>query len=42
MFTVVATVPLQIMSELNWAEPEEDRIVAITKIVLKSMKQNGR
>jgi hypothetical protein len=41
-FTAVATIFQQIMTELNGAEPEEDRIVAITKIVLKLMKQNGR
>jgi hypothetical protein len=39
MFKVVATVFQQIMTELNGAESEEDRIVAITKIVLKLMKQ---
>jgi hypothetical protein len=41
MFTGVATMFQQIMTELNAAESEEDRIVAITKIVLKLMKQNG-
>jgi hypothetical protein len=29
------------MAELNGADLKEDRIVAITKIVLKLMKQNG-
>jgi hypothetical protein len=42
MFEVVATAFQQIMTELNTAESEEDRIVAITKIVLKLMKQNSR
>jgi hypothetical protein len=41
MFKVVATVFQQIMTELNGAESEEDRMVAIRKIVLKLMKQNG-
>jgi hypothetical protein len=35
-FEVVATV-----FELNGAEPEENRIITITKMVLKLMKQNG-
>jgi hypothetical protein len=39
-FTVVATAFQQIMTELNGAEPEGNRIMAITKIVLKLMKQN--
>jgi hypothetical protein len=39
MFKVVTTVFQQIMRELNGAESEEDRIVAITKIVLQLMKQ---
>jgi hypothetical protein len=30
------------MTELNGAESEEDRIMAITKIVLKLIKENGR
>jgi hypothetical protein len=30
------------VTELNGAESEEDRIMSITKIVLKLMKQNGR
>jgi hypothetical protein len=38
MFKVVASVFLQIMTELNGAESEEDRIVAISIIVLKLMK----
>jgi hypothetical protein len=41
MFKVVATVFQQIVIELNAAESEEDRMVAITKIVLKLMKQNS-
>jgi hypothetical protein len=40
MFTVVATI-FQVMIELNGAESEEDRIVAITKIILKLTEQNG-
>jgi hypothetical protein len=42
MFTPVATIFQQIMTELSGAEPEEARIMAITKIVLKFLKQNGR
>jgi hypothetical protein len=41
MFRVVATAFQQIMIEANVAESEEDRIVTITKFVLKLMKQNG-
>jgi uncharacterized tellurite resistance protein B-like protein len=41
MFKVVAMVFQQIMTELSGAESEEDRIVAITKIVSKLMNQNG-
>jgi hypothetical protein len=41
MFKVVAMIFQQIVTELNQAESEEDRIMAITKIVLKLMKQNG-
>jgi hypothetical protein len=37
----VATVVQQIMTELNGAVFEESKIVAITKIVLNLMKQNG-
>jgi hypothetical protein len=37
----VATVVQQIMTEFNGAVSEEDKIVAITKIVLNLMKQNG-
>jgi hypothetical protein len=40
MFTVVATVFQQVMAELSVPETEEDRIVAITKTVLKLVKQN--
>jgi hypothetical protein len=42
MFKAVATAFQQIMTELNGAESEEVRIMAITKVVLKLMKQNGR
>jgi hypothetical protein len=42
MFRVVATASQKIMTELNGAESEGDRIVAITKIVIKLVKQNGR
>jgi hypothetical protein len=42
MFTVDVTIFRQIMTELSGAQTEEDRIMAITKIVLKLMKQNGR
>jgi predicted component of type VI protein secretion system len=38
MLKVVATVVQQIMTELIGAESEEDRIMAITKIVLNLMK----
>jgi hypothetical protein len=41
MFTVVATIFQQITTELNGTESEEDRIMAITRIVLKLMKQNN-
>jgi hypothetical protein len=41
MLKVIKTVFQQIVTELNGAESEEDRIVAITKIILKPMKQNG-
>jgi hypothetical protein len=41
MLKVVATIFQQVMTELSGAEAEEDRIMAITKIVLKPMKQNG-
>jgi hypothetical protein len=40
MFTVVATVFQQIMTELTGARSEDERIVAITNIALKLMKQN--
>jgi hypothetical protein len=42
MYRVVSTVFLQVMTELNGAESEQDRIMAITKIVLKLMKKNSR
>jgi hypothetical protein len=41
MFKVVTMVFQRIMTELSGAESEEDRIVAITKIVSELMKQNG-
>jgi hypothetical protein len=41
MFKAVATVFQQIVAELNGAVLEEERIVAITKIVLKLTKQSG-
>ena len=37
----VATIVQQIMTELNGAVTEEQKIVAITKIVLNLMKENG-
>jgi hypothetical protein len=37
----VITVVQQIMTEFNGAVSEEDKIVAITKIVLNLIKQNG-
>jgi hypothetical protein len=37
----VVTVVQQIMTEFNGVVSEEDKIVAITKIVLNLMKQNG-
>jgi hypothetical protein len=37
----VVTVVQQIMTEFDGAVSEEDKIVAITKIVLSLMKQNG-
>jgi hypothetical protein len=40
MFPVIATIFQQIMTELSRAESQEDRIMVITKIVLKLMKQN--
>jgi hypothetical protein len=40
MFTVVATIFQQIVTDLNGVESEEERIVAITKIVFKLMKQD--
>jgi uncharacterized tellurite resistance protein B-like protein len=41
MFKVAATIFQQIMSELDGAKREEDRIMAITKMLLKLIKQNG-
>jgi hypothetical protein len=38
----VATVVQQIMTKINGAVSEEDKIAAITKIVINLMKQNGR
>jgi hypothetical protein len=40
VFEVVAAVFQQIMTELNGAKSEEDRIAAIAKIVLNIMKQH--
>jgi hypothetical protein len=40
MFTVVTTIFQQIITELNRAKSEEDRTMAITKTILKLMKQN--
>jgi hypothetical protein len=37
----VVTAVQQIMTEFNGALSEEDKIVAITKIVLNLMKQDG-
>jgi hypothetical protein len=37
MFKVVTTIFQQIMTELNGAESEEDRIMAITNTVLELM-----
>jgi predicted HAD superfamily phosphohydrolase YqeG len=37
----VVTVGQQIMTEVSGALLEEDKTVAVTKIVLKLMKQNG-
>jgi hypothetical protein len=42
MFKRAATVFQKIMTKLSGAESEEYKIVAIKKIVLKLMKQNGR
>jgi hypothetical protein len=42
MFSVVTTAFQQIMTEFSGAELEEDRIMPITKVALKLMKQNGR
>jgi hypothetical protein len=41
MLKVVVTVVQQIMTECNGAVLEEGKIVAITKIVLNLMEQNG-
>jgi hypothetical protein len=41
MFKVVAMIFQQMMTEFNGAESEEDRIVNVTKIILKLIKQNG-
>jgi uncharacterized coiled-coil protein SlyX len=38
----VARIVQQIMTELNGAVTEEQKIVAITKLVLNLMKENGR
>jgi hypothetical protein len=41
MLEVVVTVVQQIMTEFNGAVLEDAKIVAITKIVLNFMEQNG-
>jgi hypothetical protein len=41
MFKVVATIFQQIMTELSGTQSEEDRIMAITNILLMLMKQNS-
>jgi hypothetical protein len=41
IFTAVATMFQQIMTELSATEPEAGKIMAITKIVLKPLKQDG-
>jgi hypothetical protein len=41
MLRVVATVVVQIMTEFNGAVLKEAKIVAITKIVINLMEQNG-
>jgi hypothetical protein len=41
MLTVVVTIVQQITTEFNGAVLEEAKIVAITKIVLNLMEQNG-
>jgi hypothetical protein len=38
----VPTIVQQVMTELNGAVTEEEKIVAITRIVLNLMKDNGR
>jgi hypothetical protein len=38
----IVTVVQQFMTEFNGAVSEEEKTVAITKIVLNLMKQNGR
>jgi hypothetical protein len=42
MFTVIAKIFQQIMTEHSGVESEEDRIMVITKNALKLVKQNGR
>jgi hypothetical protein len=41
IFKVVAKIFQQIVTELSGAVSEEDRIISLTKIVFKFMKQNG-
>jgi hypothetical protein len=41
MFTTVAMIFQQILTNLHGAESEEDRIMVITKIALIRMKQIG-
>jgi len=38
----VATIVQHVMAELNGAVTEEQKIVAITRIVLNLMNENGR
>jgi Na+/phosphate symporter len=42
MFKVVTTTFQQIMTKFNGADSEKDRIMTITKTLLKLMKQNDR
>jgi hypothetical protein len=42
MLKVVVKVVQRIMTKFNGAVSEEAKIVAITKIVLNAMEQNGR
>jgi hypothetical protein len=42
MFKALTTTSQQIMTKLNGADSEENRIMTITKTVLKLIKQNDR